>query len=113
MNPDRYNSGEWVPPLIVGSFINFIVVYPLLYGVVLFRAHADEHRGLFFTLAAMLVFAFLARGGEGCPYLLLAVLADALYWLTAIVGVPVCILKIDKAHTTAQCGRGYACSWRS
>ena len=60
----------------------------------LFRAHADERRGLFFTYAAANFFNFLAIG-----------LGDLLYVLTIFVGFPVCILKIDKAHTTGARAR--------
>ena len=105
VDPDRYGSGEWLPLYIAGGFITAIVVRLLLYGVVLFRAHADERRGLFFTVVAVLFFDFLSCVGQGSPYTWLYGLGFLLYLLTLFVGVPVCILKIDKAHTTGARAR--------
>ena len=100
VNPDRVGSGEWLPLYITGAFIINLVVVVLLNGVVLFRAHADERRGLFFTTAAMLFSFLLAVVGQASPYTWLIGLGFLLYLLTGGVGGPVCILKIDKAHMT-------------
>ena len=67
VNTDRHGSGEWLPLYIAGRFI-YIFVQLLLCGVVLFRAHADEHRGLFFTVVAAFFFYFLSTVGQASPY---------------------------------------------
>ena len=99
VNTDRHGSGEWLPLYIAGRFI-YIVVQLLLCGVVLFRAHADEHRGLFFTVVAAFFFYFLSTVGQASPYTWLEGPGGLLYLLALFVGIPVCILKIDKARTT-------------